>query len=452
VKIDRYQAHKDSDIEWLSEVPKTWNEKRVKDVGINGLTNGIFKKKDDFGFGIKLVNVSDLYEDNNVIRYDQLDRVNVDRHEAQRYSAINGDIFFVRSSLKLEGIGVSSLLDKAEESTVFECHIIRFRPNLKLVFPQFFKYLLNTESAKWKFIVASKTVTMTTISQEKISSIEFSSPPLPEQKSIAHYLDTKTAQIDRKIDLLTQKATQYSNLKQSLINETVTRGLDKSVPMKDSAIEWIGEVPEHWDINKLSQSFGQIGSGTTPKSGDETYYEDGTINWINTGDLNDDILTDCKRKVTPKALKDHSLTIYPVGSIAIAMYGATIGKVSVLNIAGCTNQACCVLNKSKNLDIKFLFYWFLSKRAFIVSLSYGGGQPNISQDTVKSLRVCAPPLSEQKMIANYLDTKTTQIDRIIQTLNTQIEKLKELRKTLINDVVTGKIRVIEDDPSSRLIT
>ena len=160
--------------------------------------------------------------------------------------------------------------------------------------------------------------------------------------------------------------------------------------------------------------------------------------------MNDGILTDCKRKVTIKALKDHSLNIYPIGSIVIAMYGATIGKVSILNINGCTNQACCVLNKSKNLDIKFLFYWFLSKRNFIISLSYGGGQPNISQDTVKSLRVCAPPLSEQKAIADYLDTKTAQIDQIIQTINTQIEKLKELRKTLINDVVTGKIKVIDN--------
>ena len=213
---------------------------------------------------------------------------------------------------------------------------------------------------------------------------------------------------------------------------------------KDSAIEWIGEIPEHWELNKISQSFEQIGSGTTPKSGSEIYYENGTVNWINTGDLNDAYLTSCKRKVTPEALRHHSLKIYPVGSIVIAMYGATIGKISILKIPGCTNQACCVLNKSKFLETRFLFYWFISSRDFIISLSYGGGQPNISQDTIKSLRVPAPSYSKQTKIANYLDQKTSRLDQIIQTINTQIEKLQELRKTLINDVVTGKIKVIDN--------
>jgi type I restriction enzyme, S subunit len=213
---------------------------------------------------------------------------------------------------------------------------------------------------------------------------------------------------------------------------------------KDSGIEWIGEIPAHWELNKISQSFDQIGSGTTPKAGSEIYYENGTINWINTGDLNDSYLTTCKRKVTLEALQDHSLKVYPQGSIVIAMYGATIGKISILKISGCTNQACCVLNKSKIMEIRFLFYWFISRRNFIISLSYGGGQPNISQDTIRSLRIPAPSYSEQNEIADYLDQKTSHFNKIIRSIENQIEKQKELRKTLINDVVTGKIKVIDN--------
>ena len=205
---------------------------------------------------------------------------------------------------------------------------------------------------------------------------------------------------------------------------------------KDSGIEWICEVPEHWNLYKISQSFDQIGSGTTPKSGSDVYYENGTVNWINTGDLNDGLLMQCKRKVTNQALREHSLTVYPSGSIVIAMYGATIGKISILKIAGCTNQACCVLNESKVLEIRFLFYWFLSKRNFIISLSYGGGQPNISQDTIKSLRVCAPLFSEQKAIARYLDTKTAQIDRKIDLLTQKATLYSNLKQSLINETVT----------------
>lgn len=205
---------------------------------------------------------------------------------------------------------------------------------------------------------------------------------------------------------------------------------------KDSGIEWLGEIPEHWELHKISQSFDQIGSGTTPKSGSEIYYENGTINWINTGDLNDSYLVSCKRKVTSEALRDHSLKVYPVGSIVIAMYGATIGKIAILKISGCTNQACCVLNKSKILETRFLFYWFIANRDFIISLSYGGGQPNISQDTIKSLRVFSPSYSEQTEIADYLDKKSAEIDCKIDLLTQKAQRYEELKTALVNETVT----------------
>jgi type I restriction enzyme S subunit len=220
--LDRSVAMKDSAIEWLGDVPEHWQVKRIKDVGINGLTNGLFKKKHDFGFGTKLINVSDLYQTNNTIKYEPLDRVNASEEETNRYKVLDGDIFFVRSSLKLEGIGISALLEKSEEATVFECHIIRFRPNSKVAFSRFLIYLFNSEGMKWKFIIVSKTVTMTTISQEKISSIELAIPPLLEQKTIATYLDTKTAQIDQIIQNINTQIEKLKELRKTLINDVVT--------------------------------------------------------------------------------------------------------------------------------------------------------------------------------------------------------------------------------------
>ncbi len=436
LSVKKYSLYKDSAIAWLGDVPEHWEERRIKEVG--AIKYGLSQPPKYLEEGLPLIRATNIERGKLVDKglvFISPDDVPYERNPVLR----ENDILVVRSGAYTAD---SAIVPKKYDGAIAGFDMV-LRPCK--IHAKYLSYtLLSNYVLKDQLILSSFRAAQPHLNKEELGTALIAIPPLAEQKSIATYLDTKTAQCDRKIDLLTQKATQYGKLKQSLINETVTRGLDKSVPMKDSGVEWIGEVPEHWEVNKLSQSFEQIGSGTTPKSGDETYYKDGTINWINTGDLNDGILTDCKRKVTIKALKDHSLNIYPIGSIVIAMYGATIGKVSILNINGCTNQACCVLNKSKNLDIKFLFYWFLSKRNFIISLSYGGGQPNISQDTVKSLRVCAPPLSEQKAIADYLDTKTAQIDQIIQTINTQIEKLKELRKTLINDVVTGKIKVIDN--------
>jgi len=430
--LARYDAYKDSGVEWLGEVPSHWELKRLKDIA--SITRGAIlrpvdepKYFDENGHWYYL-NISDVTKCKKYVYTARLRLSTLGSTKSARVKA--GNLI----------ITASATIGKPFINKVDVCIHDGFIPfkNVTTAIDYFYYFLKN------KNIYASigKTNTQKNIYLDEVKNVCIGIPCFKEQNTIAAYLDTKTAQLDCKIDLLTQKATQYGKLKQSLINETVTRGLDKTVVMKYSGVEWLGEVPAHWGISKLSQAFSQIGSGTTPKSGTDIYYEGGTTNWINTGDLNDNILHSCKKKVTDEALKEYSLTIYSAGSIIIAMYGATIGKVSVSMIDGCTNQACCVLNKSKVIHTKFLFYWFLSKRDFIISLSYGGGQPNISQDTIKSLRLILPLIEEQKAIADHLDNKTAHIDHIIETINTQIDKLKELRKTLINDVVTGKIKVV----------
>ena len=192
--------------------------------------------------------------------------------------------------------------------------------------------------------------------------------------------------------------------------------------------------------------FNNIGSGTTPKSSNEEYYTDGTVNWLITGDLNDNYIYETSTQITTKALHDTSaLKIYPKESLVIAMYGATIGKLGILNIETCTNQACCVLSKSKAMNIKYAFYWFLGYRNEIISLSYGGGQPNISQDVIKNLKIILPPSKEQKQIIDYLDNEITKINKTISKIQENINLLDEYKTSLIHHVVTGKIDVRGDE-------
>ena len=206
---------------------------------------------------------------------------------------------------------------------------------------------------------------------------------------------------------------------------------------KDSGIEWLGEIPENWEMWKISHAFKRIGSGTTPESGNPLYHENGTINWLNTGDLNDGILNSCNKKVTAKALEDFSsLKIFPAGSLVMAMYGATIGKTSIINFDTTTNQACCVFCKGEIIDVKFLQYWFIGNKEHIINLAIGGGQPNISQNILKDVRVSCPNFNEQTAIANYLDHKTTQIDTLIAKKEQFISLLQEERTAVINQAVT----------------
>ena len=206
---------------------------------------------------------------------------------------------------------------------------------------------------------------------------------------------------------------------------------------KDSGIEWIGEVPSHWESWKISHAFNRIGSGTTPESGNPIYHENGTINWLNTGDLNDGILDSCSKKITTQALEDYSsLKLFPTGSLVMAMYGATIGKTAILNFETTTNQACCVFCDSSIIDLKFLQYWFIGNKEQIINLAIGGGQPNISQNILKDIRVWCPDYSEQASLTQFLDYKTTQIDHLIAKKEQFIQLLEEERVAVINQAVT----------------
>lgn len=209
---------------------------------------------------------------------------------------------------------------------------------------------------------------------------------------------------------------------------------------KDSGIEWIGEIPEHWEVKKLNYCFSLIGSGTTPTAGKIQYYNNGEFNWLQTGDLNNSEINETSKKITQEALDDYStLRFYPVNSIIIAMYGATIGKTGLLKIESTTNQACCVLSEPINLNSKFAFYWLNSIKNHIISLSYGGGQPNINQEQIRSLRIQNPTPTEQTAIANYLDRKTTEIDELIADKKRLLELYEEEKTAIINQAVTKGI-------------
>ncbi|WP_037428293.1 restriction endonuclease subunit S [Shewanella colwelliana] len=194
---------------------------------------------------------------------------------------------------------------------------------------------------------------------------------------------------------------------------------------KESGVEWVGKIPSDWSMWKLAHAFNEIGSGTTPPTNNEEWFK-GNVPWITTGELREKVIIDTKKKLSDSTLTTFpTLRKYPVGSVAIAMYGATIGRLGIFGVEATTNQACCVMTTSKQLDNKYLFYWLWAFKEDIIRLSSGGGQPNINQEKVASLKVSAPKPEEQQKIANFLDHETAKIDTLITKQEKLIELLKE---------------------------
>lgn len=205
---------------------------------------------------------------------------------------------------------------------------------------------------------------------------------------------------------------------------------------KDSGVEWLGDIPSEWELWKLSHAYSEIGSGTTPPTDNEKWFN-GEIPWVTTGELRESTILGTKKKVSKKTIDQFpTLRKYPVGSIAIAMYGATIGRLGIFGVEATTNQACCVMTLSKVIDNKYLFYWLQAFKNEIVQLSSGGGQPNINQEKVSALKVSAPKLNQQIQIANFLDHETAKIDSLIEKQQQLIQLLKEKRQAVISHAVT----------------
>ena len=219
--LDPNVERKDSGVEWIGEIPQGWISKRLKYLLTEKPSNGIFKKKDDFGHGTPLINVSDVFTDNFLIHEEQLDRVICDESEKIKFGVKKGDQFFIRSSLKLEGIGVSSMYS-GDNPTVFECHIVKVSPDPTEVCPRFLNFYLNSRVCRDYFIRSSQTVTMTTISQDPIKECWVICPPLPEQEIIVKELEKSLLKITRLSDTLNKKILLLREYRQSLISSAVT--------------------------------------------------------------------------------------------------------------------------------------------------------------------------------------------------------------------------------------
>lgn len=294
----------------------------------------------------------------------------------------------------------------------------------KNINPKFLSYAVEADYFINDVIKESVGTSYPAINSSKLEALSIILPPIETQRKIANYLDAKTQNIDARIELLEKKKKRYITIRKALINEALN-----------------GEG-KGWKKRRIKELFKIIGSGSTPDSNVESYYDENGYNWLQTGDLNDGIISSTSKKITDSAIQRYStLKTYKKGSLVVAMYGATIGKVGLLDIDTTTNQACCVMSEPKEIDTKFMFYWFLSNKEFIISRATGGGQPNIGQDTIKFFEIEHPNLDEQQKIVSYLDKKTSAIDLIVSSITKEIDSLKTYRRALINEAVTGKLKI-----------
>lgn len=428
-----YMKYLKSNNEWFEYIPSEWSEKRVKD---------LFRLVTDMAPENNNYELLSLYTNIGVRPRKELEARGNKAISTDGYWIVKkGDIIVNKLLAWMGAIGLSEY-----EGVTSPAYDI-LRKISPIIDERFFAYLFKTEKAQQIFKRYSRGIMDVRLRLyfDKFGAITVPVPSFPTQKSIANYLDTKTSQIDYEVALLAKKAAKYNELKQSLINESVTRGLDKTVEMKDSGVELIGRIPEHWKVKRLKDIISALESGSREKGGasDKGVFSlsaehidwDGHFNFTNEKFVGKEYY----EKMTSGKLK--------VGDILLTKDGATIGKCAYLSKLYfnkmAVNEHMFILRGNKVTDNKFLYYLItsLNGRLQIRKTMKTTAIPGISSNFVMDVFFCIPNMQEQQAIASYLDTKTTNIDYIVEMINNEIQKLKELRNTLINDVVTGKIKV-----------
>ena len=317
---------------------------------------------------------------------------------------------------------------------------------LKTANPKFIEYALKNTNITQYLIVNSNGATNSQkrVSPDVITGLKLQIPPQYEQEVIANYLDAATSKIDEAIAQQQKMIELLDERKQIIINNAVTKGLDPNIKMRPSGIDWIGDIPEHWEIKPLKYC-ARTNSGSTPRSISGKENPMATIKWVRTTDLKNNHVCDTTEYLTHDEMKSASCPLLPKGTVLISMYGGegSFGKLGMLDVEATINQALCSINCFDDIMPEFIFFYLQAIHPLWMRYAASTRKdPNLNQDTIKNISVVLPPLNEQNLIVKKINLHISIIDTVLSNVVKQISLLQDRKQIIINNVVTGKVKVV----------
>ena len=415
-----YPAYKDSGVEWLGEIPAHWSVLAIKRVTSIPVTDGPHETPELLYEGIPFISAE-------AIKNDKIDFIKMrgfisaEDHArfSRKYKPQRGDIFLIKSGATTGNV---AFVDTDEEFNIWS-PLAAIRPKHKVAHTAFVFFFMKSREFFQSIELGWSYGTQQNISMNVIENIPIVIPPLLEQRAIAAFLDRETARIDalvakkeRLIELLQEKRS-------ALITRAVTKGLDPNVPMKDSGVQWLGEIPAHWEVKGLKR-VASLRAGAAITS--ESIEESGTYPVFGGNGI---------RGFTSSYTHEGEFPL-------IGRQGALCGCVNFASGRFWASEHAVVAAPRAEVHPKWLAH--LLRGMSLNSYSESAAQPGLAVDTISSLPVPAPGVTEQLAIAEFVDRETTRIDTLIAKVRDAIDHLKEYRTAIISAAVTGKIDVREE--------
>ncbi|MBQ9201941.1 MAG: restriction endonuclease subunit S [Bacteroidales bacterium] len=423
------REYKDSGITWIGSIPKEWKTERIK---------ALFSERNERDcqgktllsvsqyFGIRPKSETDLADSHIAESYDD-------------YKEVRKGDFVMNIMLAWNGSYAVSDYDGIVSPAY--C-VFKFR---KDCCKKYFHYLLRTDGYPSAFKTMSRGVidSRLRLYPEQFYTFPVIIPSVDEQQRIADYLDKKCAEIDGLIELQEQMIAQLTDYKQSVITEAVTKGLNQNVEFVPSGIEWIGDVPKGWKVCRIKDIF-RLRTGTTPKDFETGLDSSELVNWFTPSDVAEmNCELNCSERHLSKAvIEKEGIELSPAGSLIFVGIGASAGKIGYATVQGYSNQQITTLiPKPSKCTGKYSYYYMIADRKRIRDNAFFTTLPIINNSYLSGIKTLLPSLEEQTSIASFLDKKCNEIDELITAKQKRIETLKEYKKSVIFEAVTGKIEI-----------
>lgn len=407
-----YPAYKDSGVEWLGRVPEHWTIGPYK--ATIQIENGADYKEVEADDGYPVIGSGGPFAFSSKLMYDGESVLLGRKGTIDKPLYVNGAFWAV---------------DTMYWSIIKPGAHGRFAYYIATTIP-FDMYSTNTA--------------LPSMTKSVLGSHVVAFPGFEEQEAIADHLDRETARIDSLIEKKTRFIELLREKRQALITHVVTKGLDPSVKMKDSGVEWLGEVPQHWTVSRLGH-FASVENGSTPSRENPDFWENGTVPWLGSGEVNQVQVTEATELITELALRTCSLRLLPKETVVIGMVGQgkTRGLAAILKIDAAINQNLAAICSGPRLKPMFMLFFFGAAYTWIRESGRGSNQAALNCELLSEIRLALPPMDEQEEIVRHLVTNGERIDALIERTERSIKFLKERRSALITAAVTGQIDLRE---------
>jgi len=441
-----YPTYKDACAPWLGDVPEQWGVLRQRNT-VTMLVSNIDKLTVEGELPVRLCNYVDVYKNDRITASLSFMHATATTDEVERFRLQFGDVLITKDSESWTDIGVPALVEYTAPDLVCGYHLAILRPREGVLDGRYLLRALQSQGVAVQFRMSANGVTRYGLSHDAIKSVLLPIPPLPEQVGIVRFLDHADLRIRRSIVAKKKLIALLNEQKQAIIQRAVTRGLDPYIGFQASGVDWLGEVPEQWQVWQVGH-FAQVGNGSTPSRGNAAYWNKGTHPWLNSSSVNQSPISGADQFVTDVALRECHLPRVQPGSVLVAItgQGKTRGTAALLTVEATINQHIAFITPRRDVALpEYLHLALVGAYRELRRISDGSGSTKgaLTCGDISHFKVAVPPRDEQGHIVTRIERETHDVQVAIARTELEINLLHEYRTRLIADVATGKLDVRE---------